>query len=129
MESQVEQVGVKIKQLESDIAYCKEVLQKAEKYERLMEEPDFKDFLKDFGEGFSVHEMQIETALDSLTDASPRQQEDLFRIILVHQSKKETVQALLNRPSDIVKLAATSRKNLPVLEDQLRQAQLETANA
>ena len=129
MESQVEQVGVKIKQLESDIAYCKEVLQKAEKYERLMEEPDFKDFLKDFGEGFSVHEMQIETALDSLTDASPRQQEELFRIILVHQSKKETVQALLNRPSDIVKLAATSRKNLPVLEDQLRQAQLETANA
>lgn len=129
MESQVEQVGVKIKQLESDIAYCKEVLQKAEKYERLMEEPDFKDFLKDFGEGFSVHEMQIETALDSLTDASPRQQEELFRIILVHQSKKETVQALLNRPSDILKLAATSRKNLPVLEDQLRQAQLETANA
>jgi len=114
-----EDLVIKIKQIESDIAYAKEVLQKSEKYERLIRDPDFKDFLKDFEEGFQIHGDQVNQSLAMLTDSSPRQQEDLFRIILIHQSKREAVKALTERPMQIVKLADEKRKQLPILEKEL----------
>jgi hypothetical protein len=105
--------------LESKLAYAKEILQKSEKYERLMEDADFKAFLKDFEEGFSVHAKEIEGALSSLTMASPREQEDLFRMILIHQAKKEMLKQLVERPSEIIRLAQSKRREIPDLETQI----------
>jgi len=123
MELPIAQLERDAAQLESDISFAKEVLLKAEKYERLMEDKDFKDFLKDFEEGFGIHAKEVDSSLGMLTGSSPRQQEDLFRIILIHQAKKESVKQLVDRPLEIVKLAVEKRKQLPVLEEKLREAQ------
>lgn len=125
MELDVEKAEIAIQQMESDLAFQEEVLQKSEKYERLMQEQDFKDFLADFKEGFAIHAAQIKEALEELSQASPRRQEDLFRIILIHQSKKESVEALTSRPEILVKLSKEAQKKIPELKEKIQKAKEE----
>jgi hypothetical protein len=125
MDLDIDQLQLALNQMESDLAYWKEVLQKSEKYERLMEDEDFKDFLKDFKEGFAIHGEQIKEALEELSQAGPKRQDDLFRIILVHQSKKESVEALTERPKKIVELSREAQKKIPELEEKIAQAKKE----
>jgi hypothetical protein len=125
MELDLDQLQLALNQMESDLAYQEEVLQKSEKYERLMADGDFKDFLKDFKEGFKIHGEQIQEAMGELTQASPRRQEDLFRIILIHQSKKESVEALTERPAQLVRLSKEAQKLIPELKEKIAKAREE----
>ena len=129
MEDAIEVAQNRVHQIENGIKYWTEVLQKSEKYERLMQEQDFKDFLLDFKEGFAIHAEQIKEALEELSQASPRRQDELFRIILVHQSKKESVEALTGRPEVLVRLSKEAQKKIPELKEKIKKAKEEVHNA
>lgn len=123
MELEIEQEALKRDQLRKEIAYWNEVLQKAEKYERLLSDEDFKSVLKDLEAVVNAHQSQIEIGLESFSELDPVKLKDAQHIVFIHQMKKEYVQKAMQRPKEVVDLAKMARKNIPELEDQLRHLQ------
>lgn len=125
METTFDQTVVKIESLERELVYWKEVLQKAEKYERLMADPDFLAVLEDLDQTVLAHEEEIKKCLDGMSEYSPKMLEDANQTLFVHQILKEQAASAIKRPKDIVELAKESRKKIPLIQDQIAKAKEE----
>jgi hypothetical protein len=129
METEYGQIEIKVQSLEREIAYWKEVLQKSEKYERLMQEPDFLEVLKDLDQGIEAHDNEIEKCLDGMAEYSPKLLAEAQHTIFVHQILREQSKKARNRPKEILELAKEARKRIPELEDNLKKVKEELRNA
>jgi hypothetical protein len=121
MEDAIEVASNKVEQIENAIKYWTEVLQKAEKYERLMQDTDFKEVLQDIQGTVDAHDGEIKSCLDNMSQYNPKLEADAWHSIRVHQILKEQAQRAMKRPSEVVELAKKARTELPELTKQLSQ--------
>lgn len=119
MQDQLQGLEVLVAQTESQIAYLAEVLQKSEKYERLMQDSDFKEVLKDIQQTIDAHDGEIKSCLAQMSEYTVKLEQDAFHAIRIHQVLKEQAQRAMNRPSEILELAKNARTKLPELREQL----------
>lgn len=119
MQDQIDSLKLVHKQVEAEIAFLVEVLQKSEKYERLMQDSDFKDVLKDIQQTIDAHDGEIKSCLAQMSEYTPKLEQDAFHAIRVHQILKEQAQHAMKRPEEILALAKNARTRLPELQEQL----------
>lgn len=121
MNDPIEVAQGQVEQIENAIKYWTEVLQKAEKYERLMQETDFKEVLQDIQGTVDAHDGEIKSCLDNMSQYTPKLEADAWHSIRVHQILKEQAQRAMKRPQEVVELAKKARTELPELTKQLSQ--------
>lgn len=135
---------IKIEKLKENIQICDEILHKSEKYERLIENSDFKAFLDDLKIVISLHEREIKFG-QSLMIEAPNQsyvkmsdtgkemivssKSDWMDFIIRHAVQKDTLENWLKEPRDIIEKAQKARAAIPVLKKQLSELEKENANA
>lgn len=129
MENSFEVIELQVKELERELAYWREVLQKSEKYERLMADPDFLEVLEDMNETVRAHEKEIKTCLDGMSEYSPKMLGDAQHTLFIHQILLEQSKLAIERPRKILELAKESRKKVPDLEQQISRLKVEVQNA
>src|SRR6478736_946632 len=105
MELPISEFEQREKLLQREIAYQLEVLQKAEKYERLMESEDFKAVLKDIEMTVTAHQREIQNALSGLSEYTSKEREEAYVVILSHQILKEQAEQAIKRPLEVLSLA------------------------
>lgn len=120
METIVEEMDVKVKELERALAYWEEVLKKSEKYERLMQDSDFQEVLKDLDQTVSAHQTQIDQCLEGMSEYSPKLLEDAQHTLFIHQLLKEQAKLAIDRPGKILELAKEARKQIPEIQSKMR---------
>jgi hypothetical protein len=128
MENPIDQIAATVPEFEKAIAYWTEVLQKSEKYERLMAESDFLAVLKDLEQTIQAHQAEIDTCLEGMSQYSPKLLQDASHTIFVHQILKEQAQMAMDRPKKIIELSKKARTELPALQEQLGRAKEAIAN-
>jgi hypothetical protein len=121
MEDAIEQASTRTGMIENEIKYWTEVLQKSEKYERLMQDSDFKDVLKDIEQTVAAHENEIKMCLDGMSEYTPKLEVDVWHSIRVHQILKEQAQWAMKRPQETIELAKQAREKIPALKKQLME--------
>lgn len=116
------------------ILVCEETLAKAEKYERLKDNPDWKGFLDDLKSLSDLHKKEVEWGKSMLIDApntgylkmsdkgkqeyvSSRQ--DWVDFIIRHQIQGAECSNWVKEPEHILVMAAMAREKLPVLKDRI----------
>ena len=113
------------------VAY-EEAIAKAEKYERLKDNPDWKAFLNDLKILADLHETQIRWGMSMIVDApndgyikikegkqeyvSSRQ--DWIDFITRHNIQKEECLKWENEPGYIMQMAAMARERLPGMKEK-----------
>lgn len=133
------------KKIESGIRLCEEAMAKAEKYERLQDNKDFKGFLEDLNILVGLHEREIAMGVSSLPDAPAtgymrtddfgKQQlvsskADWADFISRHEIQKKELLNWIQEPERILKMASLAREKLPLLKDKLSEMKLkENPNA
>jgi hypothetical protein len=120
MISDFDQLQSRVTETEREIVYWQEVLQKSEKYERLMQDTDFQELLKDIGQTIDAHKEQIEQCLNGMSEYGPRALADAQHTMFIHQILKEQAELAMTRPKKILELSKEARKKIPMLEDQLK---------
>lgn len=121
MEDSFQVSELKADEVQKAIAYWEEVLQKSEKYERLMQDSDFTDILKDIQQTIDLHDTEIKFCLEKMSEYTPKLEQDAFHSIRVHQILKEQAAHAMRRPQEIVELAKKARVTIPQLQDQLNK--------
>ena len=136
METEESKERNKIDLLERQIKTCEEGIAKAEKYERLKDNQDWKDFILDLKILAEKHDQEIKNAevylLDAPNtgylklDATGRQayvssREDWIDFIVRHQIQKEENLKWLKEPDYVLRFAALSREKLPEFQKHLRE--------
>jgi len=119
------------------IRLCEEAIAKAEKYERLKDNPDWKGFLDDLKTLASLHEKEIEWARSMLVDAphtgylkmndQGRQEyvssrDDWTHFIVRHHIQKTECENWVKEPEHLLTLAGLSREKLPSLKEKAKEA-------
>lgn len=121
--------------IESGIIQCKEIISKAEKYERLKDNKDWQEYLNDLKILGELHEKQIKVGVQALVDAPnsghvKREMEkdvyvsskqDWLDFILRHQIQMMECDKWIKEPERILTLAKMSRDHLPKLESKLKE--------
>ena len=140
MLSEKDKEAQKIKQIETGIRICNEGVQKAEKYERLKDNVDWKSFLEDLKVLAEKHDNEIRMAENMILDAPETgylkfemsggevskqafvsSRNDWVRFIERHQIQKAQCLLWIKEPESILAFAALCREKLPVLEKQLEE--------
>ena len=136
MISESEKEKIQKDQLERGIRVCEEAVAKAEKYERLKDNADWKGFLDDLKVVESLHEREIAMGESMLIDApntgylkmsakgsqeyvSSRQ--DWIDFIIRHQIQKADCATWIKEPESIIAMAAMAREKLPSLKEKLME--------
>jgi len=119
MENSYDQAIVKVESQERELAYWKEVLQKSEKYERLMADQDFLDVLEDMVQTVRAHESEIKKCLEGMSEYTPKMLEEAQHTIFVHQVLMEQASLAVERPRKILELAKEARKKIPDFENKI----------
>lgn len=129
MELPIDSLEQRIHGLENELRFWSEVLQKSEKYERLKDNEDWLDVLKEVQHVADVHETEINNARARLTDVRPKDREEVFDIILVHQMRLEQIKEALGTPNRVLGMAKQARDRIPEIKSRLVELQREVANA
>lgn len=126
--------------IKSGIRICEEALAKAEKYERLNENKDWKGYLEDLRIVSEIHGREVESGVQMLMDAPNNghvKKDDFGKEIYVsskadwtdfivrHQIQKLEAMTWLKEPERILKMAALCREKLPFLKNQLAEIESE----
>jgi hypothetical protein len=127
----------KIEKLKNGITMCEDALAKSEKYERLQENSDWKEYLNDLKVLASLHEKEIRMGEMMLLDAPNTgyikhegdkevfvsSKEDWLDFITRHEIQRQEAEKWMSEPERILKMAAYSREKLPLLKKQLDEIQ------
>jgi len=135
MITEQEKENQKVKQIRNGIRICEEAIAKAEKYERLKDNKDFIDYLKDLKILADLHDREIKMGESMLIDApnsgyvktafekqeyvSSRQ--DWIDFIIRHQIQKAECTKWVKEPDQIIAFASLCREKLPLLQQQLSE--------
>lgn len=128
MESIADGISFEAESMERELGYWKEVLQKSEKYERLMADDDFKDVLKDIQHTVDAHHEEIKKCLEGMAEYGPRQLADAQHTLFIHQVLEDQAVMAVKRPKEILELAKEARKKIPLLEENIKRKQEELTN-
>lgn len=126
--------------LKDGIRICEEAIKKAEKYERLSENPDWHAFWEDLDLIIEKHEKDIRYGVSQLPDAPGQtlmngngtkisSKQDWADFIAQHEVQKMQLEYWKKDPVRIIALAQMAREKLPMLKEQLAKAPQETAGA
>lgn len=121
MELEQDQLALRGATLEQRIKTYHGIIQSAEKYERMKEDPDVQEFLKDVKDIADFHDQQIKLAQDSLWEKNKQEREELFDQMFTHQIMKDMAIAIADRPKKAVAEAKEARENLDKAEKELSQ--------
>lgn len=129
MELPIDQLEKRHQQLQNELRYHTEVLQKSEKYERLIENEDWQDVIKEIKFVVDIHDREIKQALESLAELSPHDRVNANDVMLIHQIRKEQIEEALKEPERILDLAKKARERIPEVKEAIRQLQEELTHA
>lgn len=124
-----------MEKLENGIRLCNEALAKAEKYERLDEKKDWKEYLGDLKILAEVHDREILMAISQMDEAPNttyfRPTEDGGRtvsskldwvdFIRNHKIRADQCREWIREPGHVIALAKQARDTLPVLKEKLAE--------
>jgi len=124
---------LKIDEISNGIRLCEEAISKAETYERLNDNPDWKAYLSDLETVVSLHDREIQFGLLMLMEAPPNtyvkhdargevvvsSSEEWIGFIKRHQIQREELKNWTKEPARILMLASQARIKLPELKAQL----------
>lgn len=120
--------------LENGVAICEQALQKAEKYERLQENNDWKEYLEDLRVLIGAIQKDIDFAVMMMVDApnttvvkmgesgkeaTVSSKQDWADFIIQKKVRKDTIEGWLTEPEKILFLAKQSRDLLPKLKEKI----------
>jgi hypothetical protein len=124
------------KRIADAITVANQAISKAEKYERLSQNPDWKDHLRDLESIIHMHDREIKGAEEMLVDApsvayvKPDSKgipilvssiTDWANHIRLHTIQKQQIERWLKEPEHIMEMARIARENLPILEEGLKK--------
>lgn len=124
-----------IEKVKNGIRLCDEAITKAEKYERLQENPDWKNYLKDLEIRAGMHDREIQLALSQLDEAPNNShvgadgkvvssKMDWVDFIRNHKIRADLYREWIQEPESILKFAALARQTLPDLKKKLSAFQV-----
>ncbi len=113
----------KLASIEEELKYLKQVVDAAPRYERLIENDDFKAVLEDLKNVVASHDHEIQRTM-ALYGTAPSffKQMRLSTILMAHQIQKDQILTAIARPDRIVFLAAQARERIAVLKKQRQEA-------
>lgn len=128
-----------IERIKSAIQVCNDGIAKAEKYERLSMNPDWKDFLKDLEIRASMHDKEIQLAI-GIMDEAPNStvvkdgklissKLDWVDFIRNHKIRSDVIRSWAKDPELMMSFASDCRKRLPILLKQLEKYKKEPIGA
>ena len=115
---------------------CEEAIAKAEKYERLKENPDWQGFMEDLKALSNLHEKEIKWGRQMVIQAPNdgylkinqggkqeyvSSKRDWMDFIVEHEIRKEECDKWEKEPGYIMSMAAMSRQDLPVYKEKLKE--------
>lgn len=107
-------------QLKEEIARHEFRILKAEPYERILTNADYKKILEDYQEIIKLHDEQVNLGLDSLAVKTDHHERlNLANFVVAHRIRKQQLAELIARGNMIVKNAQESREALPELREKL----------
>jgi hypothetical protein len=122
--------------IEQTIKICEEAISKAEKYERLKDNPDWRGYLTDLKVIADLHDKEIEWGKSMLIDAPSNgylkmgskgtqeyvsSREDWVQFIVRHHIQKQECTNWIKEPEHILTMAAMAREKLPMLKDKIAE--------
>ena len=134
--SEEEKERIVKEQAKQKIQAYEEAIAKAEKYERLKDNPDWQAFLDDLKSLADIHDRDIEWAKEMLLDApndgylkmgAGGKQEyvssrmDWLDYIARHQIEKKECLKWTKEPGFIMQMAAMARERLPALKEKVME--------
>ena len=124
------------KEIQIKVQACEESIAKAEKYERLKDNPDWQGFMEDLKNLSNLHEKEIKWGRSMLLQApndgylkrgKEGKQEyvsskrDWTDFIVEHEIRKEECDKWEKEPGYIMSMAAMSRQALPIYKEKLSE--------
>jgi hypothetical protein len=125
-----------LEKVKKAIAFCEESMVKAEKYERLSENKDWQDHLKDLRVLADLHAREITSGSAMLINA-PRtgyikindagnqvyvsSKDDWLDFMMRHEIERSEILKWLKEPEAVLSMAQTAREKLPILKKQLAE--------
>lgn len=125
-----------IQKLENGIRFCEEAITKSEKYERLEENQDWKEFWKDIEILIGVHDKEILMGISMLPDAPNNtvvktndagkqavvsSKQDWMDFIIRHEIQRDELKSWMKEPLRILELARQARERLPELREKRKR--------
>lgn len=112
----------KLENIDAELKYLKQVVDTAPRYERLIENDDFKAVLEDLKNVVASHDYEIQRTMALLgTAPSFFKQMRIATILTAHQIQKDQVLTAIARPERIVFLAAQAREKIAILKKQRQE--------
>ena len=136
MLTELDQEKNQVKKLENSVRLCEEAISKAEKYERLEENKDWKEFWEDMKVVISLHDREITMACSMIPDAPSHpyikhddqgketvvsSKADWADFISRHEIQRQELKNWIQEPDRIIRLAALAREKVPILKDRLKE--------
>ena len=107
--------------LHDSIRLCQDILKKAEKYERLKDNDDWKGVLEDINILRDLHRREIDSAQKMMTRQSFFRKMRTVDFIVEHQIRLEQIEEALKEMDRIIAAAKIARERLPEFQTQLRE--------
>lgn len=108
-----------------EVKFLKEVIARAEGYERLLLNKDFQNYVQDVKDRIAAHEANIQSLLRQITSASsPFKRLRLSDVIQQHQIRKEECEALVGFPETTKNAKEESMQRL----DEINKLEKEIPN-
>lgn len=106
-------------QRDENIKWLKQIIDAAARYERLMSNKDFQDYLSDRQKIIQLHEGEIQGYLQMIAAApSIFKRMRLMEVITQHQIRKECVEESILYPHQIIQKAREAREELKTIREK-----------